>query len=60
LSFTANFQPSLIAPVMLGKIAGGIAAVFFTKFLALKKAEQLEAEDLAALESSKETAIEAA
>jgi ethanolamine transporter len=48
LSFTANFQPSLIAPVMIGKIAGGVCAVYFTKFLALKKAEQLEAVDLAA------------
>lgn len=46
LSFTANFQPSLIAPVMLGKLAGGVCGVIFTKFLALKKAEQLEAQDL--------------
>lgn len=56
LSFTANFQPSLIAPIMLGKIAGGVCAVFFTKFLALKKADQLEAEDLAKqLESGEAT-----
>ncbi|MDR2672823.1 MAG: ethanolamine utilization protein EutH [Coriobacteriales bacterium] len=48
LSFTANFQPSLIAPVMLGKIVGGICAVFFTRFLALKKAEQLEQDDIKA------------
>ncbi|HBT94818.1 MAG TPA: ethanolamine utilization protein EutH [Coriobacteriia bacterium] len=47
LSFTANFQPSLIAPVMIGKIVGGVVAVFFTKYLALRKAEQLEAEDIA-------------
>jgi ethanolamine transporter len=48
LSFTANFQPSLIAPVMIGKIVGGVCAVYFTKFLALRKAEQLEAADLEA------------
>ena len=48
LSFTANFQPSLIAPIMIGKITGGVCAIIFTKFLALKKAEQLEAEDMAA------------
>jgi ethanolamine transporter len=48
LSFTANFQPSLIAPVMIGKIAGGVCAVFFTKFLALRKAAQLEQADFEA------------
>ena len=46
LSFTANFQPSLIAPIMFGKLAGGIAAIIFVRFLALKKAEQLEARDI--------------
>lgn len=50
LSFTANFQPSLIAPVMLGKITGGVCAVFFTKYLALKKADQLEELDQQALQ----------
>ncbi|MDR0501539.1 MAG: ethanolamine utilization protein EutH [Coriobacteriales bacterium] len=46
LSFTANFQPTLIAPVMIGKLVGGICAIVFTKFLALKKAEDLEQEDI--------------
>ena len=54
LSFTANFQPSLIVPIMLGKFIGGVCAVFLTKFLALKKAEQLEAQDLAALPEPEE------
>lgn len=48
LSFTANFQPSLIAAVMGGKIVGGICAIVFAFLLAVKKAEQLEAEDRSA------------
>lgn len=47
LSFTANFQPSLILPVMLGKIAGGVAAIAFAFLLATKKADELEREDMA-------------
>jgi len=47
LSFTANFQPTLILPVMLGKIAGGVAAVLFVRWLALRKADELEAIDVA-------------
>lgn len=48
LSFTANFQPSLIVPVLLGKLAAGICAIAFAHVLAAKKAEELEAADLAA------------
>ncbi|MCQ2751488.1 MAG: ethanolamine utilization protein EutH [Coriobacteriales bacterium] len=47
LSFTANFQPSLIPAVMLGKIAGGIFCIIFAYLLAIKNAEKLEAEDAA-------------
>lgn len=33
LSFTANFQPTLILPVMLGKFIAGLLAIFIaTKF----------------------------
>ena len=42
LSFTANFQPSLIVPVMIGKIVGGVCGIVFAFLLAIKKAEQLE------------------
>ncbi|MDR1806333.1 MAG: ethanolamine utilization protein EutH [Propionibacteriaceae bacterium] len=45
LSFTANFQPSLIVPVLVGKLAGGITAIVFAFLLAVKKAEQLGAAD---------------
>ena len=48
LSFTANFQPSLIVPVLLGKLAAGICAIAFAHVLAVKKAEELEAADLTA------------
>ena len=47
LSFTANFQPSLIVPVLLGKLAAGICAIAFAHVLAVKKAEELEAAGLA-------------
>ena len=47
LSFTANFQPSLIAPVIGGKLVGGICAIVFAFLLAIKNAEQLEEEDRA-------------
>ena len=48
LSFTANFQPSLIVPVLLGKLSAGICAIVFANLLAVKKAEQLEAEQVEA------------
>lgn len=47
LSFTANFQPSLIAPVLVGKLVAGIIAIGFAMLLAVKKAEELEQADLA-------------
>lgn len=49
LSFTANFQPTLIVPVLVGKFCAGVCAIIFANLLAVKKAQQLEAEDLAAL-----------
>lgn len=49
LSFTANFQPTLIVPVLVGKFCAGVCAIIFANLLAVRKAQQLEAEDLAAL-----------
>ncbi len=46
LSFTANFQPSLIVPVLVGKLAAGVCAIVFCYLLAVKKAEQLEQDDM--------------
>lgn len=48
LSFTANFQPSLIVVVLLGKLAAGICAIIFANLLAVKKAEELEKAELSA------------
>lgn len=48
LSFTANFQPSLIVPVLVGKLTAGVCAILFAQLLAVKKAEELEAADAAA------------
>lgn len=45
LSFTANFQPTLIVPVLVGKLAAGVCAIVFAYLFAVKKAEELEAED---------------
>ena len=42
LSFTANFQPTLIVPVLVGKLSAGVCAVVFASLLAVKKAEELE------------------
>lgn len=45
LSFTANFQPTLIVPVLAGKFVAGVCAIAFAFLFAVKKAEQLEAVD---------------
>lgn len=42
LSFTANFQPTLIVPVLVGKLTAGVCAIAFATVLAVKKAEELE------------------
>ncbi len=46
LSFTANFQPTLIVPVLLGKLSAGVCAICLCNLLAVRKAEELEASDL--------------
>lgn len=42
LSFTANYQPNLILPVMLGKLTAACAAVIFAKKVAVPKAIEME------------------
>ncbi len=42
LAFTANFQPSLVAPIMLGKLAGGICGFIFAYWLSLPALRNLE------------------
>ena len=41
LAFTANFQPGLIVPVLVGKLVGGIAAMGIARMLAVGKAREL-------------------
>ncbi|MFC0187430.1 ethanolamine utilization protein EutH [Fictibacillus aquaticus] len=47
LSFTANFQPNLILPVMLGKLGAGIVGIGFAYWLSVPKAIELEKIDRA-------------
>ncbi|SDG79645.1 ethanolamine transporter [Aneurinibacillus thermoaerophilus] len=47
LSFTANFQPTLILPIMLGKIGAGIIAIALAYWLSVPKALELEEQDRA-------------
>lgn len=54
LSFTANFQPSLIAPVLIGKLVAGICAIAFAMLLAVKKAEMLELADAAGVSAAED------
>ncbi|MYL55468.1 ethanolamine utilization protein EutH [Pontibacillus yanchengensis] len=42
LSFTANFQPTLILPIILGKLSAGLIAIAFAYKLSIPKARELE------------------
>ena len=45
LAFTANFQPSLILPLLIGKIGGGAVGFAIAIWLSVPKAEELEARE---------------
>jgi ethanolamine transporter len=45
LAFTANFQPTMIAPVMLGKVTGGVTAIILAVWLSVPRALKLEEEE---------------
>jgi ethanolamine transporter len=47
LAFTANFQPTLIVAVMLGKLGGGGAGFVLARWLSLPKALEIERQQLA-------------
>jgi ethanolamine transporter len=49
LSFTANFQPNLILPVFVGKLAAALLAVLIALVIAVPKARELWAKDQACL-----------
>lgn len=46
LAFTANFQPTMIVPVMAGKFIAGLIAILFAIKLSVPKAIQLEKKEL--------------
>ena len=46
LSFTANFQPNLIAIVMIGKFVAGVLAIMISLKLTVPKAREIEAASL--------------
>lgn len=41
LAFSANFQPTIILPLMIGKLLGGVAGFMLAVWLSVPKAEQL-------------------
>lgn len=47
LAFTANFQPTLIVAVMLGKLGGGIAGYLLACKLSVPKALEIEKQEMA-------------
>jgi ethanolamine transporter len=47
LSFTANFQPNMIFPVMMGKLGGGLIAIVIAYWISVPKALELEKIDRA-------------
>lgn len=48
LSFTANFQPNIILPVIIGKLTAGICAIGIAYWLSVPTALKLEEKDRAA------------
>lgn len=49
LAFSANFQPTLILPLLLGKLFGGAAGFMLAVWLSVPKAEALAATEAAAV-----------
>ena len=58
LAFTANFQPTLIVAVMLGKFAGGVAGFILAYRLSVPKALQLERQQVGLLLSPAPVPVE--
>lgn len=50
LSFTANFQPTLIGPVLLGKLVAGILGMLLALWIAVPAAQRMERADQEAAE----------
>ncbi|MNE93241.1 Ethanolamine utilization protein, EutH [compost metagenome] len=46
MAFSANFQPTLILPLIIGKLSGGLIGMAIAYWLAVPKALQLGREEL--------------
>lgn len=46
LAFTANFQPTLVLPILLGKLAGGFLAVLIAIKISVPAAERFQQQDM--------------
>ena len=46
LAFTTNFQPTLLLPILAGKLTGGICGFLIATWLCVPKALELEKLDL--------------
>jgi thiamine kinase-like enzyme len=46
LAFTTNFQPTLLLPVMVGKLGGGMCGFLIATWLCVPKALELEEKDM--------------
>ena len=44
LAFTANFQPNMIAPLMIGKVVAGVTAMLLALWIAVPTAKRIERE----------------
>jgi ethanolamine transporter len=53
LAFTANFQPNLIGPLMIGKVVAGVAAMVLAIWIAVPTAQRIERERAEAAELEK-------
>ena len=47
LAFTANFQPTLVLPIMVGKLTGGVCGFALAYWLSVPKALELESREQA-------------
>lgn len=57
LAFTANFQPNLIGPLMIGKVVAGVTAMVIAVWIAVPTAQRIERErEIAAAESGDDEA----
>ncbi|MCY1462014.1 Ethanolamine utilization protein, EutH [compost metagenome] len=45
MAFSANFQPTLILPLIIGKLSGGLIGLTLAYWLAVPKAQQLGREE---------------